>query len=94
MTANEYREIASVVDSQIRAYASTCYEVWYQEDEDCFYINAPLYEEESEDPHAFCAVFICDADLISDAEELFRNALHASVTVDRLMAAREKAEAF
>ena len=55
---------------------------------------APLYEEESEDPHAFCAVFICDADLISGAEELFRNALHASVTVDRLMAAREKAEAF
>lgn len=88
MTANQYREIASVVDSQIRAYENTCYEVWYQENEECFYIGAPLNAEESENPLAFCSVYICDSEDISDAEELYKYALRKSLTVDRLMNAR------
>lgn len=76
------------VDAMVRDRIGNAYEVF--ERDGSYYINAPLYEDESCSIDSPTCAYIMDSCDCAGNDELYINALHASEECDRLISIREE----
>lgn len=82
--------IAKVADQMIRDRYDSAYEILFDGESYGFVVAAPRNHDELAEPRQPTAVYVCDADAVDDAEELYRAALRFTDAVDRLFESEEE----